>query len=184
MNNITQTHTLTWQDNTIHLNKELVFSCDKDIAIKDIPKHVYQIIGVSYAKFFKMDILSKIGFLAAEILVKNIPIHSYNKDKIATIIATESGCIEIDKQYDESTKTFASPALFVYTLPNIMLGEVCIRNGFKGEQLCLINSKNEMNTVDFYIQDLMKNHDTQACLYGFIEATHHRIDVELTFSGK
>jgi hypothetical protein len=41
-------------------------------------------------------------------------------------------------EYWESAQSIASPALFVYTLPNIMMGEIAIRNKIKGENLFFI----------------------------------------------
>jgi len=171
---------MNWEDHRIQLNGKDLFNLNPDADSFDQAKAVYQQLGISYPKFFKMDILSKVAFLSAEILWKH-PEHpeSFNKEKTATVLTTCDGCITVDKSYEESRKSFPSPALFVYTLPNIMLGEICIRNGFKGEQLCNIAEEEQADFIAFYVQDLLSKRDTEACLCGFVNATPQHITAHL-----
>ena len=130
-----------------------------------------------YPKFFKMDLLSRVAFLATELLK---PDHAVvEKEKIAVVLSTHSGCLEADKKFEESRKTFASPALFVYTLPNIMLGEICIRNGFKGEQMCSIEERFNADWFLFYVSDLLKHREMDACLFGHVEALADKATADL-----
>ena len=62
-------------------------------------------------------------------------------NKVAVVLATAHGCIDVDKKYLDTIELSLAPHCFVYTLPNIMLGEICIRHGFKGEQLCMVDGK-------------------------------------------
>ncbi|MFA6057654.1 MAG: hypothetical protein WC756_05620 [Taibaiella sp.] len=148
----------------------------------EIALNIYKQMGISYPKFFKMDLLSRIAFLASELVIPETVTES--KDHIATIISTTSGCLDVDKKFDESRRTHASPALFVYTLPNIMLGEICIRNGFKGEQMCTIAEDADADWFDFYIYDLLNNRNTEACLCGYAEATEHNVKATLLWVSK
>jgi len=171
---------MNWKDHRIQLNGKDLLNLDPATDSINRTKAVYQQLGISYPKFFKMDILSKAAFLATEILWSNIDHpESFNKEKTATVLTTCDGCIAVDKNYEESRKSFPSPALFVYTLPNIMLGEICIRNGFKGEQLCNIAEEEQADFIAFYVQDLLSNRDTEACLCGFVNATSQHIIVHL-----
>jgi hypothetical protein len=147
-----------------------------------ISVNIYQQAGISYPKFFKMDLLSRLAFLSSEMIIPDSVQES--KDRIATVISTTSGCLDVDKKFDESCQTLASPALFVYTLPNIMLGEICIRNGFKGEQMCTIAEDADADWFDFYISDLSQNRGTEACLCGYVEATDHRLSATLLWVSK
>jgi hypothetical protein len=148
----------------------------------EIVLNIYKQTGINYPKFFKMDLLSRVAFLASEMVIPETITES--KDHIATIISTTSGCLDVDKKFDESRQTHASPALFVYTLPNIMLGEICIRNGFKGEQMCTIAEDADADWLDFYISDLLNNRNTEACLCGYAEATEHSINATLLWVSK
>jgi hypothetical protein len=138
---------------------------------------LYQELGINYPKFFKMDILSKVAFLSAEAL-QPYP-ENINKENVAVIISTTSGCWEADMQFEKSRETIPSPAVFVYTLPNIMLGEICIRHGFKGEQTCMVHHNANAATLAFMVQDVLHNRGMDACLFGYVDATENNINAVL-----
>ena len=122
------------------------------------PDELYRAVGAAYPKFFKMDILCKWAWAASEtLLIYNglSLLENVDKEKIAVVLATAEGCIEVDKRYNETTTTIPSPALFVYTLPNIMLGEICIRHGLKGEQACIVNERFDSEELYFWVNDLL-----------------------------
>jgi hypothetical protein len=77
-----------------------------------------------------MDRLSKLGFLAAEVLLKEIKlVPKYRPEQIAVVISNSNASLDTDLKYFESTKTIASPALFVYTLSNIVAGKYASGRG-------------------------------------------------------
>lgn len=174
-------HYIQWDSNTVKRDGTLLYHTEGQDP-HDIAVNIYKQMGSNYPKFFKMDLLSRIAFLASEIVIPEIIRES--KDHIATVISTTSGCLDVDKKFDESRRTLASPALFVYTLPNIMLGEICIRNGFKGEQMCTIAEHADADWFDFYISDLLNNRNTEACLCGYAEATEHSVQAILLWVSK
>lgn len=84
-----------------------------------------------YPKFFKMDTLCRLGFIAAEMLIG-----AENDVPSAIILANRSASIKDDRDYLATIsegKYYPSPALFVYTLPNIVTGEIAIRHHVQGE---------------------------------------------------
>ncbi len=171
---------VNWQDRRIQINGKDFLTMNPEHSAAAQAKEVYQYLGISYPKFFKMDVLSKAAFLTTEILLKHLSLpETAEQEKTATVITTYQGCLSADKNYNESRKTFPSPALFVYTLPNIMLGEICIRNGFKGEQFCNIAEQEPADFIAFYVQDLLLHRNTEACLCGFVNATEDHITVHL-----
>ena len=94
----------------------------------------FQSLSPGYPKFHKMDTSSKLGLLASEMLLDGMMLKDfYSPKEIALVLANAHASLDTDIRYFESTKTMASPALFVYTLPNIVAGEICIRHGIKGE---------------------------------------------------
>lgn len=129
-----------------------------------------------------MDILSRVAFLATELL--NIATENVDKNKVATVVCTSAGCIDVDKKFQESRAQIASPALFVYTLPNIMLGEICIRHGFKGAQMCLIDETPDAAMLHFYVADLLSRGEADACLCGYVDATADHIKANLMWVNK
>ncbi len=151
------------------------------------PEDLYRDLGCNYVKFFKMDILCKWAWLATEILLSDNGSFAYgemDKTRIALVLATTDGCIEVDKKYEESIASIPSPALFVYTLPNIMLGEICIRHGFKGEQASLINNAFDSNELYFWVNDILENRGMDACLFGYVNAANGEQDISLYWAAK
>ncbi len=63
----------------------------------------------------------------------------------------------------------ASPAVFVYSLPNIVIGEICIRNGFKGENSFFISDRYDIPVQVNYINQLFKENIIDACICGWLE---------------
>ncbi len=174
---------------SLHINDGLVA---KDLSPKlhlqsASPEDAYRDLGCSYPKFFKMDVLCKWAWLGAEALLRTDSDMLYDgadKERIAVVIATKQGCLAADKRYQETLSTIPSPALFVYTLPNIMLGEICIRHGFKGEQLCLAQDAFNEQEVIFWVKDLFKNRGMEYCLFGWADATGEDYDVCLFWASK
>ena len=174
-------HYIQWHDHILQRDGQPLFTL-ADIPLTDVPLKVYEQTGISYSKFFKMDLLSRVAFLATELLLPDVT--GLDKNRVAVALSTGSGCLDVDKKYDESRQTVASPALFVYTLPNIMLGEICIRNGFKGEQMTTIAAAPDIDWMLFYVNDVMTNRQTDACLLGHAEATAQQIKVTLAWVSK
>ena len=105
---------------------------------------LYRRFAGDYPKFFKMDTLSRLGFIAAELLLKE-PIAKSQKPK-AILLANRSASIKNDTDYLATISDgnyYPSPALFVYTLPNIVTGEIAIRHQIHGETSFYILDKPE-----------------------------------------
>ena len=85
-----------------------------------------------YPKFFKMDPLARLGFVASEMLLKECPKADYG-----VLLFNRSSSMADDLAFQATIQShsewFPSPALFVYTLPNIVTGEIAIRNHFQTE---------------------------------------------------
>lgn len=103
-----------------------------------------------YPKFFKMDTLSRLGFIAAELLLKQSAIS--DQQLVDTVIlANRSASIKNDTDYLATITEgnyYPSPALFVYTLPNIVAGEIAIRHHIQGEtSFYILNSPEELKPI-------------------------------------
>ena len=99
-----------------------------------------------YPKFFKMDTLSRLGFIAAEILIQDYRIQNTEYRPDAVILANRSASIKNDRDYLATISDgnyYPSPSLFVYTLPNIVTGEIAIRHQIQGETSFYILDKPE-----------------------------------------
>jgi 3-oxoacyl-[acyl-carrier-protein] synthase-1 len=98
---------------------------------------LYRSLGVDYPKFFKMDELSKLGFLASELILRDRQPRFVPREDVAVICFNRSSSLATDAAYQATIQheesCYPSPSVFVYTLPNIVIGEIAIRNKFLGE---------------------------------------------------
>lgn len=99
---------------------------------------IYRHIGMQYPKFFKMDRLCKVGTLAAELVLKDKTFdHETVKADWAVILMNSASSLDDDRQYQETIRDrenyYPSPSIFVYTLANIVTGEIAIRHKIGGE---------------------------------------------------
>jgi 3-oxoacyl-[acyl-carrier-protein] synthase-1 len=98
---------------------------------------LYRNVGMNYPKFFKMDRLCKAGILAAEQLLKDYDFDRENvKADWGIILMNSASSLDNDRRFQETIAEgnyYPSPAVFVYTLANIVTGEIAIRHKIGGE---------------------------------------------------
>ncbi|RPH47322.1 MAG: 3-oxoacyl-ACP synthase, partial [Desulfobacteraceae bacterium] len=135
----------------ILFNGSIVFSQDTS-ELSEFLKTAYRHLHIQYPKFFKMDNLCKLAFLSAEILLKDLELTSrYPSEEIGLILLNAASSLETDEKHQESIADrrnyFPSPSVFVYTLPNIMTGEIAIRHKIKGENAVIISEMPDSHTI-------------------------------------
>ena len=91
-----------------------------------------------YPKFFKMDSLARLAFIASELLLKaEGRERQTDSDDRALVLFNRTSSIAADRDYvasiDGDEGFYPSPSVFVYTLPNLAVGEVAMRNLYHGE---------------------------------------------------
>jgi len=143
---------------------------DKAAGLPGFLIDAYHHFGINYPKFYKMDNLSKLGWLAAEVLLKDtLAPGKYQPAEVGIVLSNASSSLDTDVKYFETAKDIASPASFVYTLPNIVTGEICIRHGFKGENAFFIFADFDADFIKQYVNNLINNNILQACICGWVE---------------
>lgn len=153
---------------TISKNGENLFSSAE--GIDAFLTSAYHHLGCNYPKFYKMDNLSKLGWLAAEVLLKDgFDATQYQPFEVGVVLANANSSLDADMRYIESIKEFASPALFVYTLPNIVIGEICIRHKFKGENLFFIQPEFDAAAIAIQVDYLLREQKLKACICGWVD---------------
>jgi hypothetical protein len=160
--------------NSIMVDGKSLYADDNFITFAAFIKGVYKKEQLNYPKFYKMDNLSKLGFLTAELIIKdrNIPEH-YRGEDVGVVISNSSSSLDTDIHYQDtisdSANYFPSPSVFVYTLPNILIGEICIKNGFKGENAFLVSKKFDAGTIFNYVDNLLQTNKIQICICGWVD---------------
>jgi hypothetical protein len=153
---------------SISKNGQQIFTHDGDIGAFLLA--VYQQLQLNYPKFYKMDNLSKLGWLAAEVLLKDsFNKENYQPEETGVILTNANSSLDDDVKYWDSIKDVASPSLFVYTLPNIVIGEICIRNHFKGEQALYIQPEFDGNFIAQHVDYLLDKYIIQNCVCGWVD---------------
>jgi 3-oxoacyl-(acyl-carrier-protein) synthase len=156
-------------NNSVYKNGVIVYE-NKNIDLPAFLISVYHHFELSYSRFYKMDNLSKLGWLTSEILLKdNFQKENYEAEDIGLILSNANASLDSDQKYLKSVDDIASPALFVYTLPNIMTGEICIRNNFKGEDAFFIADHFDASFFEQYVGSLLNNNTMQACICGWVD---------------
>ena len=132
-------------------------------------------LGQTNPKFYKMDALSRLGYVASEMLLNSEVEERFipRKDR-AIVLFSRNGCHDCDNQYSETIRPddyFPSPSLFVYSLPNIVAGEIAIRNQYQGEaSFYLLNQPDEGLMLDI-VRETLRNEVTHSVLAGWVDYT-------------
>lgn len=176
---ITKTTHIT--QNKVRCNDQIVYQQDTESNFQDFIKPAFKQLCTPYPKFYKMDSLSKLAYVASEVLLKDTDLLSkYAKEEIGLVFLNSASTINTDREHQKTisdrTNYFPSPAVFVYTLPNIMLGEICIKNGFFGENILLISEKFDAAMLYRQVELLFENNRLQACLTGWIDIDDNNYD--------
>lgn len=162
-------------------NGELILNFSGDLI--DLYRH----LGVSHPKFHKMDRLSQLGFLGAHLLLDPIKEElTANDEAVAIVIANTSSSIETDRTYwsgvgDEGT---GSPAKFVYTLPNIVIGEICIYWKQFGETQFLVLPEFNEERMMAEAELLLSNSSAKYVLAGWAEVNNTEVDCRFMLLGE
>ena len=163
MNSITIRPGVVEHDGTVIFN-----SSETDFA--PFIREAYKNLGDNNMKFYKMDDLCKLGYVAAGYLLKET---DYQPEEIGIILANASSSLDTDCKHQtliskEGDKA-ASPAVFVYTLPNVVLGEICIRHKIKGENTFFVCPHYEPDSLEDYARIVMAKGKLRTCIIGWCE---------------
>lgn len=134
-------------------------------------KTIYTQLDVAYPKFHKMDSLAKMAFLGLNLIEQANVIAPNESEEVALIFANSSSSHATDMKFIESYEqnSAPSPSLFVYTLPNILTGEISIFKKWYGENIFFINEYFDaeffLEQINFYLRKGVKS-----CLCGWVNA--------------
>lgn len=155
------------ENNTVKLNGQDIFNVP-DTAFAEFAKQLYRHMETDYPKFFKMDNLSKLSFLSAELLLKD-----GDNENTALLFANASSSLDTDVKFNDSISDkdnyFPSPAVFVYTLPNICLGEISIKHKLYTENSFFIFDAFNPEFFANYAAVLLNTDKAAKVLCGWVE---------------
>jgi 3-oxoacyl-(acyl-carrier-protein) synthase len=89
------------------------------------------------SRFLRMDLMCRLGFMAAELLAINFDaLPDVRRDRVGVCVSSFTGCLDTDIRFVRMPR----PSSFAYTLPSTVIGELCIRYRLKGPVLSLITA--------------------------------------------
>lgn len=127
----------------------------------------------SYPRYYKMDRLCQLGFVASELLSDREQPRQKNCSDRAVVLFNHTSSVCADNEYEQSIldekNYFPSPSLFVYTLPNILCGEIAIRNGYHAETSFYIISDKNRELMSQVLQSTFMDHNINSILTGWVD---------------
>ena len=155
------------ENQSIAIDGRLVFSA-AEADFSSFSKAAFKNCDSSYPKFYKMDALSKLAFLAAEYLLQDV-----DSKGTALLLANRSGSMDTDVAHQKSIQNvedfYPSPATFVYTLANICAGEISIRHQLQTENAFFIAENYDSNMMLTYSNYLLQSGRAAKVLCGWVE---------------
>ncbi len=126
--------------------------------------------GESNLKFYKMDDLCKLGYVASAWALDGL---EYGEEECGLILSGRYGCLDTDIKHQEIIDTegdaSASPAVFVYTLPNVVAGEISIRHHIKGENTWFWSDDETMSDIRGYAGLAILSQNLKYCVVGHLD---------------
>ncbi|ESU23771.1 hypothetical protein FEDK69T_11790 [Flavobacterium enshiense DK69] len=159
------------ENNSVMVNGVKQFELEQ-ASFSEFAKAAYKNFNMDYPKFFKMDNLSKLAFLASEIILGS-KVKEGEENNIALVFANQSSSLDTDVKYQGSIADkenyFPSPAVFVYTLPNICIGEISIRHKLQSENAFFVFEDFNAEFMTNYADLLLATNKAEKVLCGWVE---------------
>ena len=170
------------KSNQISLNTSEVFKSEA-VDFSEFIKSAYKTLDTKYPKFFKMDRLSKLAFIAADVLLKNENLDLEKENDIAVILSNKASSLDTDRKHQDAIQDkenyYPSPAVFVYTLPNICIGEISIKYKLYSENSFFIFDSFNAEHLSVYSNSLLETNKAEKVLCGWVELDGDNYDAFL-----
>ena len=154
---------------------------------KDLLTALYRQYVGDYPKFYKMDGLSRLGFMASELLLQaegnDVAAEGDNR---AVVLFNHSSSVSADRAYLDTiadpNNCFPSPSVFVYTLPNIVTGEIAIRHHYHGETSFYILPRRDEALMVSILRATFVDTATRSAVCGwldYVDDQHFMADLQI-----
>ncbi len=171
--------TVKIRESKIFIDNKLVFHNNEN-TVYSFLKEAYSFFQLKYPKYHKMDSLSKLGILAASLLFEKVEVN----ENTGLVFSNSASSLEVDREHSKAMQEIVSPSIFVYTLPNIVLGEISIKYNLKGENIFFIEPQFNPELISNYVHILMDTGKSNAVVCGWIDLENGEYDVFLSLITK
>lgn len=133
-----------------------------------------------------MDNLSKLGYIASIKLLNGFNFDC-NPSEIALVLSNKSSSLDSDLKHQNCIDTMPieeiSPAIFVYTLANIVAGEIAIKHKIQGETSFFISESYNEKFMKQYAANLIEK-GSKYVIYGWCELLGSEYSANITMIKK
>jgi 3-oxoacyl-[acyl-carrier-protein] synthase-1 len=145
---------------------------------------LYNHLGMNYPKFFKMDCLSKAGILAAEMVMRAVGQSNEElKNDWGVVCFNSAASLDDDRTYQATIQDpenyFPSPSVFVYTLANIVAGEMAIKYKMRGETSFYVSQHFDKERLEKAVADVFARTGAHYLLAGWVDYDNGHCNVQL-----
>ena len=124
------------------------------------------------SRFFKMDLFSRLAYVATGLLAKD-SLDGIDPEDIALFVFTLNGSVLADRKhlstFSDPNDFYPSPSVFINTLPNVVLGEIAVRNNIKGETTLVMLPNRDDAIMNQIIKASISATRPSALLYGWVD---------------
>lgn len=143
-----------------------------DVAFPEFIRSEYKRLEESNMKFYKMSDMCKALYVAVDRLLSNSGFEEIEQNRCAIVLANRSASLDADIIHQQILNQHlpegASPAAFVYTLANVVAGEICIRHKIQGDNTFFIENE-DSGVAERYARSLIANNKADAVICGWCE---------------
>lgn len=167
-------HRVSLRPEGLSLDGQVRVKADAEKDFGGLVRKAYKELGAAHRKFYKMDDLCRAAFVVSETLMERSTLtERYRPERIGIVLANAASSLDTDRVHQRSVEAPEehppSPAVFVYTLPNIAIGEICIRHGITGENAFFIFDEFAPEPLKERVEDLMALEKLDACIAGWLQ---------------
>ena len=142
--------------------------------------NVRELVAVPPSRHGRFDAFTKIGFAVLALALRQAGFAPDGRlRRVGLVMASRRGCLDTDLEFQRGCvpdASLASPNLFSYTLPGVVLGECAVAFGLTGPTLSVGGDGPEAVKVACL---LLRDDALEACVAGWLEASHGAVALVL-----
>ena len=121
-------------------------------------------------RFYKMDLYSRLAYVGTGILARDNLAGCAPQD-IGLLLFTQNGSVLADRKHLStfSKEYYPSPAVFVNTLPNVVLGEIAVTHQIKGETTLVMLARKDRETMKSILAATLRATRPAALITGWVD---------------
>lgn len=148
----------------------------KSLPVESSGSHLITEIYKSYlsdgSRFYKMDLYSRLAYVATGLLCKD-SMGNCSPEDISLYFFTQNGSVLADRKhlstFSAPGEYYPSPAIMINTLPNVVLGEIAVRNDIKGETALVMLPCRDNSIMDMVVKASVSDTHPALVICGWVD---------------